>query len=405
MTPERDRRRLVSMTADATPTLAALRRARAHHDTARRWTRRLSVVVVAVVLVLATRGDPGPGTHGTPLLVSVALGGLVAGALGVLASRWIPRTAALVLLLAGSSALMWLQPHGPGLYGVLVTVGALASRAPRRLSGVATGLAFGYLAAAIAVTRHGHVPSVVARELGLFAVLTMVLLAHRLRRANEQAERMLVELKRTRAAQERAAALAERQRLAREMHDVLAHSLAGLVLNLEGARLLAERQGDARLTATLNRAHHLAGKGLEEAQRTIGMLRDEELPGPDRLAALAAEFERDSRVRCRFTTSGDRRDLDSAVRVALYRIAQEALTNIRKHACPQRVELHLGYEPSGVRLAIEDFGTGAIRPRADVPGGGYGLTGMRERAELLDGTLDAAPTAGGFHVQLRVPAA
>ena len=332
MTTGRGCLRLVGVTADATPTLAALRRARAHHDAARRWTQRLSLVVIAVVLVLASRGTPGPGTRGASLLVSVALCALATGVLGILLSRWVPRSAALVLLLAGSSALLWLQPHGPGRYGVLVTVGALAGRAPRRLSGVATGLAFGCLAATVAVGEHGPV---LAREVGLFAVLTVVFMAYRLRAANEQAERMLVELERTRVVQEHAAALAERQRLAREMHDILAHSLSGLVLNLEGARLLAESRGDARLTATLDRAHHLAGKGLEEARRTIGMLRDEELPGPDRLASLAAEFERDSGVRCRLTTSGERRDLDSRIRVALYRIAQESLTNIRKHACPR----------------------------------------------------------------------
>jgi signal transduction histidine kinase len=396
------------VTADATPTLAALRRARAHHDLARRWVQRLSVAVVGIVVVLAARADPGPGTHGTPLLVTLALGGMVAGAAGGLTGRWMPRRlpdASLTLLLVASSALLWLQPHSPGLYAVLVTVGGVARRAPRRLSGVAGVLALGYLAVAVAVGDDARVPSLLGHELALCAVFTVVLLSHRLRRSNEQAEHMLIELERSSAAHERAVALAERQRLAREMHDVLAHSLSGLMLNLEGARLLAEQEGGPRLTAALDRAHHLAGKGLEEARRTIGMLRDEELPGPDGLAVLAAEFERDSGIRCRLTTSGEHRDLDSKVRVALYRIAQEALTNVRKHARPRRVELRLGYDKDGVRLAIEDYGDGPPRPDATVrvPGGGYGLTGMRERAELIDGTLSAAPTPHGFRVELNVP--
>ena len=100
-----------------------------------------------------------------------------------------------------------------------------------------------------------------------------------------------------RGAELRAAALAERQRLARDMHDVLAHSLSGLLLQLEGARLLAlSDPADDRLAGTIDRAHELAKSGLEEARRAIGMLRDDELPGPDQLAALTAAFEADAGV-------------------------------------------------------------------------------------------------------------
>jgi signal transduction histidine kinase len=132
------------------------------------------------------------------------------------------------------------------------------------------------------------------------------------------------------------------------------------------------------------------------------MLRDDELPGPDRLAALAAAFEADTGVPCRFTASGPPRELDSAVRLALYRVTQEALTNVRKHAHPDRVEVRLEYLPDEVSLAVED----SARNLVDLPAlneGGYGLTGMRERAELLGGTLAAAPTGTGFVVLLRVP--
>src|ERR1700726_2047717 len=103
----------------------------------------------------------------------------------------------------------------------------------------------------------------------------------------------------TRPAQAKAAALGERQRLAREMHDVLAHSLSGLVLNLEGARLIAERgNSDPRVADAIGRAHRLARNGLEEARRAIGMLRDDALPGPQRLTELANEFESDTDVAC-----------------------------------------------------------------------------------------------------------
>jgi signal transduction histidine kinase len=88
----------------------------------------------------------------------------------------------------------------------------------------------------------------------------------------------------------------------------------------------------------------------------------------------------------------------------VYRVAQEALTNITKHACPERVEMHLGYEPRRTRLTVENFAMNKEPPPAASDGPGYGLTGMRERAELLGGELTTAMTRGGFRVELRVPA-
>jgi signal transduction histidine kinase len=107
-------------------------------------------------------------------------------------------------------------------------------------------------------------------------------------------------------------------------------------------------------------------------------------------------------VACSFVVVGVQRELGTDGRLTFYRVAQEALTNIRKHSCPQRVELSLAYEPAGTRLTIEDF---EVRPPASPSGDstGYGLTGMRERAELLGGTLGAEPTTHGFRVELWVP--
>lgn len=190
---------------------------------------------------------------------------------------------------------------------------------------------------------------------------------------------------------------------------------------LEGARLLAAGDpADPRLGATIERAHRLARGGLEEARRAIGMLRGDEMPGPGAIEAMASDFERDSGIPCCFATSGRPHALNSETMLAMYRVAQEALTNVRKHATPGRVELRLRYEAQAVRLTVEDMGPAAV-PAAGGglasadgtsfgPGGGvtdgtgYGLTGMRERAELLGGTLTAGPTGTGFRVELRVPA-
>src|SRR5581483_12287950 len=120
------------------------------------------------------------------------------------------------------------------------------------------------------------------------------------------------ELEASRAAQAEAAALGERQRLAREMHDLLAHSLSGLVLNLEGARLLAERDGvEAKVADAIGRAHRLARTGLEEARWAIGMLRDDALPGQERLEELASDYQADSGVPCVFTVRGEIPELGS----------------------------------------------------------------------------------------------
>jgi signal transduction histidine kinase len=252
--------------------------------------------------------------------------------------------------------------------------------------------------------RHQGALELLVNALPLAAIYMIVLFGRRIRTQEAQAEQLLLELEESRGAELRAAALAERQRLARDMHDVLAHSLSGLLLQLEGARLLAlASPADERLAGTIDRAHELAKNGLDEARRAIGMLRDDDLPGPDRLAALTAAFQADTGVPARFSSSGTPRELASAVRLALYRVTQEALTNVRKHARPERVEVRLEYLLDQVSLAVEDVGVPAAVPPVGSEGG-YGLTGMRERAELLGGTLDAGPTGSGFRVLLRVPA-
>jgi signal transduction histidine kinase len=276
---------------------------------------------------------------------------------------------------------------------------------PDRFPVAATIAGIACLAALVVAVSHDSPAAALLSAIAIVGFPGMILLARRLGQANHQAERLLSELAGTRAAQAQAARLAERQRLAREMHDVLAHSLSGLMLQLEGARMLAaDDPSDPRLPGIIERAHHLGKSGLEDARRAIGMLRDDELPGPERLAGLAAQFQEVSGVRCQFTVSGLARDLPSQARLAVYRVAQEALTNITKHACPERVDMHLGYEPRHVRLAVENFAVNGELPQAAGDGPGYGLTGMRERAELLGGELTAAMTRGGFRVVLRVPA-
>jgi signal transduction histidine kinase len=387
--------------------LAALRHARSRQERVLRQLRYVGPAVIIMATVAAFRAHPGPGLGGRALAISIALAAFAGGGLCALAIRErrgaVPLVS-LVVLLAGSAALIWLQPGGVAIIGIFAGVFLLARQAPRQFE-IPLYAAGTVLLVVPAVA--GHMSAALSGLLGTIAVVGffgMSLLARRLREASRQADVLLAELERTRAAEARAAGLAERQRLAREMHDVLAHSLSGLMLQLEGTRMLAaENAGDPRLPAAIERAHHLAQAGLDEAGRAIGMLRGDELPGPERLPGLAAQFQQDSGVPCRYTVSGQARPLGSEARLAVYRVAQEALTNITKHASPGRVVVSLAYEPDSTRLTVEDFaaGGGGSDP-ADH--GGYGLTGMRERAELLGGTLTAVATGGGFRVELRLPA-
>jgi len=432
----------------ARPTLAAVRLARAHRQAGLRRLRPVSLIVLAIVLATAFHKTRGSGvqadTLGAIAMAMLAVGGVAAFVMPTPAG-WVMVVVPIALLLAGSVVLVWVQPTGSGSLGFFVTTIAVVRLVPERrdrlMAMAAVTAASVLLVLALAAVRmHDHRPGVA----NLLSVILPVLVwgfavfRGRVDQYSYQMERLLIDLEHAQDAEVRAAALAERQRVAREMHDVLAHSLSGLALQLEGARLLAiDDPADPRLADTIERAHHLARSGLQEARKAIGMLRDEELPGPERLAALAAEFECDTGLRCDVTITGEKRELGSEARLAVYRVAQEALTNIRKHARADRVKLGLSYEPDGTRLTVEDVRAdrallvllpGREGAAARAPGGladgaagglangsavvaadggghrGYGLTGMRERAELLGGTLTARVTGSGFLVELWVPA-
>jgi signal transduction histidine kinase len=389
----------------ASGVFALFDRARGRSQTA--LLQPLAFACVALVIAASIWWSrPRPSLHGHGLAVLLALAAITALTWRTTRDRPLSRRGGFTLFacfVLAAAALVWLQPGSLGVLALFVAVSAAGMRLPARQSGVIACLALAAYAVAELADRH-RLPIMLAQgELGIAVFFALGEMGSRLRHGQEQAERLIAELQATRDAQARAAALAERARLAREMHDVLAHSLSGLALQLTAIKLLAESKGaDQDITEALDRAHHLARAGIDEARRATGMLREEALPGPERLAALARELEEDSGVPCQVAVTGEARPLSAEARLALYRVAQEALTNIRKHARPRRVELRLAYRPDGTRLTVEDFG--ADGPPLPGDGSGYGLTGMRERAELLGGTLAAAPTASGFRVELWVPA-
>jgi len=390
--------------------VATVERALARQDAAVRPMRAVAVLGFLAVEVAGVFSLPHPALSGRGLGVLLALIGVAAGVSGATAvfvrlSPW-AQAPFYVLLIGSSVALMKLQPEGEGVLGCYIAVFAGAYRLPAR-GGLAVGIG-GLAGTVVAVTGKLVLADAVLVEAGVVAFYAMGWMSSRLRDGQDQALRLARELEFTRHAQAEAVALAERQRLARDMHDVLAHSLSGLVLQLEGARLLAQREStDPELSAIIDRALHLGRGGLAEARRAIGALRDDQLPGPELLPALAAEFEQDLGVPCAVEVCGEQHALESVARLTVYRVAQEALTNVRRHARPAAVSMRLGYEPDGLRLTVEDFdalgSTAGDGHAGESPGGGYGITGMRERAELLGGRLEAGPTGTGFRIELWVP--
>lgn len=219
--------------------------------------------------------------------------------------------------------------------------------------------------------------------------------------ARGTSQRLLAQERAAREAEAGTAALAERSRIAREIHDVLAHSLSAQLVHLEAARLLIEREPSAEFRdQVLERvvaARSMAREGLAETRQALSALRGEMTPVEDFLRQLVADERAVSVV-------GERRELTAEASQTVRRVAQEALTNTRKHAPGAAVSVRLEYRSDLVALQVRDSGGGRPVGELAVSGSGYGLVGMRERAELLGGTLEAGPDEEGFVVRLRVPA-
>ncbi|WP_210589112.1 histidine kinase [Streptomyces sp. GESEQ-35] len=215
--------------------------------------------------------------------------------------------------------------------------------------------------------------------------------------ARGSAERLLAQERAALAAEAESAALGERARIAREIHDVLAHSLSAQLVHLEAARLLIERDADRdQILERVVAARGMAREGLEETRQALSALRGELTPLEDFLTQLV-----DTTTAAEVTITGEHRPLPAEASQAVRRVAQEALTNVRKHAPGAEVRVRLEYGEHQVMLDVRDSGGSAGELAGS--GAGYGLLGMRERAELLGGSLEAGPDKEGFVVTLKVP--
>ncbi|MFF3570152.1 sensor histidine kinase [Nocardia jiangxiensis] len=234
----------------------------------------------------------------------------------------------------------------------------------------------------------------------LVIVLLMGLYRRQYRLQIHQTEMLLEQTRRAQQEHARAAALDERARIAREMHDVLAHSLGALTVQLEVAEGLLSEKDDVTAALThLRRSHRLAQDGLTEARGAVAALREDVPPLPEAVRGLVEGYRRDRRMSVDCLVDGEPRAVQSAAVVSLLRTAREALTNAAKHAPGAAVTVALSFTPDRVRLSVRNpilSGTEpAEPPRARDENGGYGLTGMRERIALVGGTLSAGPGRDG----------
>ncbi|MFC6073726.1 sensor histidine kinase [Microbispora bryophytorum] len=222
----------------------------------------------------------------------------------------------------------------------------------------------------------------------------------------ERAERA----ERERDQQARIAASAERARIARELHDVVAHNVSVMVVQADGAGYAID--GDPEQARRALQAISATGRqALTEMRRLVGVLRQDAgspaeeyapQPGVAQLGDLIGQV-RDSGLPTEFTVSGTAPTLPEGEQLAVYRIVQEALTNVLKHGGPgARAWVEMTYGGGEIELRISDDGRGAAAPRLV---GGHGLIGMRERAAMYGGSVQAAPRpGGGFRVVVRIPA-
>jgi len=199
------------------------------------------------------------------------------------------------------------------------------------------------------------------------------------------------------------AAAAERTRIARELHDIVAHHLSVIVLQAADARASGRPAG-----ATLEKIENSARQGLAETRRLLGVLRDADeetglapQPGIGDLDALAAGV-RAAGLPVNLVIDGDLAALPATVDVSVYRIVQEALTNVLKHAGSARADVTIGCGQDAVMIEVTDDGT--AKSSHGAPVGGHGLAGMRERAAVFGGELTAGPrVGGGYAVRARLP--
>ncbi|WP_329581284.1 histidine kinase [Kitasatospora sp. NBC_01250] len=375
--------------------------------------RPLSWLLLVAVGVSAWTSSVTPGLTGRHLAVSLALLTFAVPTALAGAGRWPgrdergPRVVLILLISLAALTLTALVPSG--ILNVLPVSGAvmlgfirLDLRPALLISGTTTVL----LVLLLALTVDDPVETITSSVLLCVVLAVTARLMQQSREGQDRTELLFAELEDAWEAETRAAAGAERVRIARELHDVLAQSLSALAIQLEGARKLAERDQVAPLLQqVINRSVELTRDGLDEARQAVGALRAEHLPGLAEVAPLVERSARDLDLVLAFSVLGSARPGEPQAEFALYRGVQEALTNVARYARGSRTSVVLDYRRGGrVTVSVTNTAGTATAPATAVTGGGgNGLRGMRERVERVGGTAEAGPVGDGWRVEMEVP--
>ncbi|EWC62025.1 putative two-component system sensor kinase [Actinokineospora spheciospongiae] len=368
---------------------------------------RFAGLVVVVVTVL--RGDPGQSATTTAVLWAAVVVAVVACACWTFGPLRGVRWSLAAMLVAFGVMIALVPDSAASVMGGTIAYSAgfdLHVRDSGRI--VAAGSSGLVLAALFLHSSPGRLLLVL-----VFALMWWAGLSHQqyVVRA-EQAERLLAEGKRAAEASATAAALAERARIAREIHDILAHSLAALAIQLEAVDATLATHPDAETDPVLRaaalrlaRSLRLTRDGLVETRRAVHALREDAVPLPELVEALAGTYRDEGEQPVRISVVGEPFPLSAQAGLTTYRVVQEALTNARKHAPESEVAVEVRYGDTEVEVSITTAlpGSGADRPLTGT-GAGLGLIGLHERAELAGGRMSSGPVGGNWCVSVVIPA-
>jgi signal transduction histidine kinase len=384
-----------------------------HRVSRREWLVLDSLL--AIVLLAATVARIPNGERANLSGASwdvVRYGAAVLATVPLAVRRWWPGPV-LALVTIGDAALVALGSHGPALIGVAFAIYTVAVTAPRRLPLRLVGAVVGTMLVAALVGPGG--PEWAAVIAGPAVVLVGWFAGENTRARRASAEEMLqraAERERQREAHIRQAAAEERLRIARELHDVVAHAMTVIAVRAGAGRVVLDTQPEETRQA-LSIIEVTSRRALREMRRLVGVLRQpdepgvadlEPAPGLTNLDDLIQQTEQ-AGVNVDVHVSGEVRPLPEGVDVSAYRIVQEALTNVVRHAGPTTAHLWIRYQPGEVELELQDDGPtidhgGTVRA---TNGSGHGLVGMRERVALYHGTVIAEPVGAGYRVVARLP--
>ncbi|WP_405999322.1 sensor histidine kinase [Streptomyces sp. NBC_00829] len=375
-----------------------------------------AVVLFGFALLWTVSVPDGVGTRWIAALIVLLLSLVVA------LRRRMPEKMLILAAALGVAQLALDIPVNPGDFAMLVIIYTVAAHdGPRWASRFA--LVGGLCAASLAQWRWPEASSGPGGRIFLAIVLSVPFAlawvlgdSIRTRRAYfAQLEERASRLEREREAQAKVAVAAERARIARELHDVVAHNVSVMVVQADGAAYVLDAAPDQAKQA-LQTISTTGRQALAEMRRLLGVLRTgdapesgEYVPQPDvqQIEDLVEQVRR-AGLTVDFRIEGTPRPLPSGVELTAYRIVQEALTNARKHGGPEvGASVRLVYFDDGLGLLVEDDGRGAsheLYEDGGADGKGHGLIGMRERVGMVGGTLDAGPRpGGGFRISALLP--